>query len=95
MISFPYEVSSPPAPRGTFTITVRVPVPKDVPPNEVVTYIRSAAIKSDVASTWVAVKAPNCGLEVYGGPRPILNDPKDRSSGVLAYEQDFRLCPRI
>ena len=95
MISFPYEVSSPDSPRGTFTITVRVPVPKDAPPNEVVSYIRSAALKSDVSSGWIAKNAPNHGLAVSGGPRPILADPKDRSSAILAYEQEFRLCPRI
>jgi hypothetical protein len=95
MISFPYTVDAPKNPRGTFVATVRIAVPEAVPPAEVVTYIRSAALKSDLASEWISKNAPNCGLEVYGGPRPILKDQKDRSSGVLAYEQDFRLCPRI
>jgi hypothetical protein len=92
MRSFQYDIIAPEAPTGTFLITARVAIPKDVPPNEVINFIRSNALKTDIHANWMRQNAPSHGMEVRGGPRPVLKDPKDRTSPILAYEQDFRIC---
>ena len=59
---------------------------------DVLNYLRSAEAKNDFFTTWMAKNAPGFGVEVRGGPHPIFENPKDRASRVVAYEQEFRLC---
>lgn len=33
------------------------------------------------------------GMSPYGGPRPVFEKPDDRTSPVVAYEQDFNFVP--
>ncbi len=95
MIEFPYEVVCPEKPSGAFVITVKMPIPEKASASDVINYIRSLAVKHDLNDTWVKKNAPNHGMEVRGGPRPVLKTAEDRTSAIIAYEQDFRLCPRI
>ena len=98
MPSFPYTVNAPTQPQGTFNIVVRVDIPKDTPPAEVLTYLRSFQLKQDLANTWIRQNAPNHGLEVRGGPRPVMDDPqnpRNLNAKLIAYEQEYRLCPRV
>lgn len=95
MITFPYEVIAPENPSGAFDVTIRMPIPEKASPADVVNYIRSLGVKHDLNDTWVKKHAPNHGMQVIGGPRPVLQDPQDRGSKLVAYEQDYRLCPRI
>ena len=95
MISFDYTVKAPPKPSGAYVVTVHMPIPEKASPSDVINYIRSIGLKHDLNDSWVKVNAPNHGMEVVGGPRPVLQDPSDRTSKLTAYEQDFRLCPRV
>lgn len=95
MRTFPFEISVPENPAGAFSLTVRVKIPEDATASEVITYIRSHAMKQDLANGWIRQNAANHGLEVRGGPRPITEDPQNLSSKLLAYEQEFRLCPKV
>lgn len=98
---FAFEVHAPSAGReGTFTATLRIPVTPGAggaPGNEsqVLHYIRSIQLKNDFMNGWCKDNAPNYGLEIRGGPRPVFVDPNNRTSGVTAYEQDFRLTRPI
>lgn len=95
MKTFSYEVISPEKLESTFILTVRVPVkePKDQSP--ILSFIRSQTLKEDVQRSWISKNAPNYGMEVRGGPRPVFHTPGDRNSAVLAYEVDFRLSQRL
>lgn len=95
MQTFPFEVQSQPTAQGAFTVTISVKVPENATPVDVINYIRSLQIKQDLQGQWMRTNAPNHGLEVRGGPRPVMEVPGDLTSKVVAYEQDFRLCPRV
>lgn len=95
MRTYPFEIAVPANTSGPFNLTVKVPIPEDSTPAEVITYIRSFALKQDLANGWIKTNAPGYGLEVRGGPRPVTLDDKDLNSKLLAYEQEFRLCPRV
>ena len=95
MLTFNYEVIAPEKPSGAFVITVKMPIPEKANPSDVINYIRSLAVKHDLNDTWVKKNAPNHGMEVRGGPRPVLENAADRTSRIVAYEQDFKLCPRV
>jgi len=95
MLSFPYEVNAPEKPVGTFVVTIKMPIPEKALPSDVINYIRSPGVKNDLNDTWVKKNAPNHGMEVRGGPRPVLENAADRTSRIVAYEQDFKLCPRV
>lgn len=89
---FDFEVKAPDAGReGRFVATVRVPLKEGTSANQVLHYIRSIQLKNDFMNGWVTKNAPNYGIEILGGPRPVFNEPGNRESGVAAYDQDFRL----
>ena len=98
---FPFEVHAPAAGReGTFTATLRIPVQpgeagRPGNENQILHYIRSIQLKNDFMNGWCKDNAPNYGLEIRGGPRPVFKVAEDRTSGVVAYEQDFRLTRPI
>lgn len=96
IVQFPFKVF---APAGTslpkFTAVVRVPVEDEADSAAILSYIRSAQLKSDFMNGWARQNAPSYGISVTGGPRPVFNDPEDRSSGVEAYEQEFRLTRTV
>lgn len=93
---YEFEVIAPGEGRqATFNATVRIKVEKETEQSDVLHYIRSIQMKNDFQNGWMKDHAPNHGLEIRGGPRPIFADDSDRTSGVVAYEQDFRLSPRI
>lgn len=99
MKTFPFTVIHPANEHGVtprvFNIKIRIDVTPDTNPQEVLQYIRSFAIKQELERGWMAKHAPNYGLEIRGGPVPITQDPKNLSSPVVAYEQEFRLCQRL
>ena len=70
---------------------VRVEMKDGMKAVDVLNYLRSAEAKNDFFTSWMAKNAPGFGVEVRGGPHPIFEDPRDRSSRVVAYEQEFRL----
>lgn len=93
---FPYEILSPEKPEGTsYIITIKVPVTKAADQAAALQFIRSQAIKDEVYRTWMSKHAPNYGMEVRGGPRPVFEKPSDRSSPVVAYEVDYRISQRM
>jgi len=98
MQPFPFSISAPEATTGTFNIVVRVNIPDKAAPADVISYLRSFQLKQDLAAGWIRQHAPNHGLEVRGGPRPVMDDPqnpRNLNAKLIAYEQEFRLCPRV
>jgi hypothetical protein len=96
--NFPYTVSAPESPAGSFNIVVRVEVPDGTKPAEVMHFLRSFQLKTDLANGWIRQNAPNHGLEVRGGPRPVMDDPanpRNLNAKLIAYEQEYRLCQRV
>lgn len=83
--------------QASFLITVRVEVPdKDQKHcSAILHYIRNAQIKDDLMNSWVRQNAAGYGMEVKGGPRPVFEREVDRSSPVVAYEQDYKLTRPI
>lgn len=74
------------------TATIRVEIKDGIKPADVLNYLRSAEAKNDFFNTWMTKHTPGFGVEVRGGPHPVFEIPGDRSSKVLYYEQEFRLC---
>jgi hypothetical protein len=96
--SFPYSVIAPENPSGSFNIVVRASVPEGANPAEVLSFLRSFQLKQDLSNGWIRQHAPNHGLEVRGGPRPVMDDPanpRNLNAKLIAYEQEFRLCHRV
>lgn len=96
MKTFKFDVSTE-RPEGShvFNATVKIDVEEGRNPSDILQYLRSTTMKNDFMNNWVATNAPGYGIEVRGGPRPVYSDPKNRESGVCAYEQDFRLTRPI
>lgn len=95
MSQFPFHVDCPETEGHTRTLTVTVDVTDQQPASKVMHYLRSVQLKNDIINQWVAKNAPGYGMEIRGGPRPVFADPKDRSSEVLGYAQEFRLTRPI
>jgi hypothetical protein len=93
--TFPFEVIVPNKGDGTFVATVRIALSDDRQAVDILQYIRGLQIKNDLMNNWARTNAPNYGLEVRGGPRPVFKDPADRTSPVTAYEQDFRFTRNL
>jgi len=92
----PFEVFAPEGELGhSFVVTVRVGVAAKGGEPGVLQYIRSMQLKNDLMNTWVKKFAPGFGMEVRSGPRPVMEKPGDRTSRILAYEQDFRLTKPV
>ncbi len=83
--------------QASFMITVRIEVPdkKQSECTRVLHYIRNAQIKDDLMNSWIRENAAGYGMEIKGGPRPVFENEADRSSPVVAYEQDFKLTRPI
>ena len=81
--------------KSAFNATLSIKVAKPTDASGILHYLRGVQIKNDFVNNWVRKNAPDCGMEIRGGPRPVFQDPADRASPVIAYEQDFRLTPRI
>lgn len=79
----------------TFIATVNVPVEKPEDAAGILGYTRSIQLKNDIVHGWGRKNAPDYGMSTKGGPRPVFQDPKDRTSKVLAYEVDFQFTKRI
>jgi len=93
---FPFEVSAPEMNnQGTFMATVTIPIEEGAEQGRVLQYIRGIQLKNDFTNTWVRDNAPGYGLEIKGGPRPVHEVPGDRTSPVLAYQQDYRLSRHV
>jgi hypothetical protein len=96
--AFPFNVILPKsgtAGKNSFVVTVQVPIQSEDTRPAILSYLRSIQVKQDLMAGWVRQHASDCGMEVVGGPRPLFEVEEDRSSRVLAYEQDFRLTRRI
>jgi len=92
---FSFTVRAPELGRqGTFTATVTVEVTPQTA-RAALHYIRSLQLKSDFMNGWVKDNAPTYGIEIRGGPRPVFETAGDRSTPVVAYEQDFRLTRAV
>jgi hypothetical protein len=94
---FPLRVINPEFSQGQ-RVTLKVAV--DVPENEkdgklvdILNYMKSMQMKIDFINGWVVKNAPGYSVELVAGPRPVLERPGDRTSKVLAYEQEIRLNP--
>lgn len=95
---FPFKVIPPENPVGSFNIVVRVEVGEEAKAADVLHFLRSFQLKTDLANGWIRENAPNHGLEVRGGPRPVMDDPtnpRNLNAKLLAYEQEYRLCQRV
>lgn len=91
----PFEILAPEGELNhTFVITARIPVTPGQE-SEVLNYIRGMQMKNDITNTWIKKFAPGYGMEVRSGPRPVMEKKDDRTSKILAYEQDFRLTRPI
>lgn len=92
---FPFKVRAPDeGVEGNFNATVVIETTPETLSN-VLHYIRSVQIKNDFMNQWVKKNAPGHGLSLHGGPRPVFQEPGDRTTPVVAYEQDFRLSRPI
>ena len=80
---------------GSVIVTMRVEVTPEHKPADVLGFLRSRLAKEAVRDDWVRKNAPNYGMSVHGGPRPVMSNPDDRSSTILAYEQDFKIVRPI
>lgn len=74
---------------------VRVPVSEQHPQTTILGYLRSGTFKQDFVEGFVDVEMPGCGIEMRGGPRPVMKIEGDRTSPVIAYEQDVRITKGI
>lgn len=92
---YKFTVSAPQVRDNRFNATVKIEVPDDKEASKILHYIRSIHLKEDFMNGWVRTNAPGYGINVKGGPRPVFKQPDDRSSGVVAYEQDFQLSRSI
>jgi hypothetical protein len=91
LTQFPFDVRADDGTASpTFNATVRISASEDNA-GEVMKYMRSHLLRQDFASAWAAKHAPGCGIAVYGGVRPVFKVLNDRQSGLVGYEQDFRL----
>lgn len=88
---YDFEVHAPDSREGTFNATVRIPIKEPKEQSGVLHYLRSVQLRKDFMNGWLREKAPGYGVSVHGGPRPVFSVPDDRASGVVAYEQTFRL----
>jgi len=95
MTSLPFTVQPGTRSGGAINITVRIDCDAKTKATDILHYLRSIGMKQDLQSGWCQDNYPGYGMAVHGGPRPVFKDPKDRGSGVLAYEQDFRLTKPI
>jgi len=95
MKQFPYEILVPEKLDASFILTARIKLENQAEAGEILSYLRSQALKEDIHRSWMIKNASNHGMEVKGGPRPIFKVSGDRESGVTAYECDFRIAQRI
>jgi hypothetical protein len=95
MKQFPYSILVPEKLDASFILTVRIKLENQAEAGDILSYLRSQALKDDIHRSWMIKNASNSGMEVKGGPRPIFKIENDRDSGVVAYECDFRITQRI
>lgn len=95
MKTFLYEILVPEKLDASFILTARIKLENQADAGDILSYLRSQALKEDIHRAWMVKNAANYGMEVKGGPRPIFKVAGDRDSGVVAYECDFRLAQRI
>ena len=92
---YPFTVKAPNAEdANSFTATVVVEATPDTM-SGVLHYIRSIQLKNDFTNGCLKKNAPGYGISLSGGPRHVFETPGDRSTPVVAYEQDFRLSRPI
>lgn len=95
MSQYPFHVQTSEAGGHTRHVTVTIDVNDEQPAQKVLGYLRSIQLKNDFMNSWVAENASGYGLEIRNGPRPVFEDPNDRTSPVVAYAQDFRLTRSV
>lgn len=86
----PFEVHAGDTSSPTFNVVVHIEADEKTA-NDVMKYMRSQQLRQDFVSAWASKNAPGCGVAVYGGVRPVFKTAGDRQSGLVGYEQDFRL----
>jgi hypothetical protein len=92
----PFEVrSADPDSATSKVVIVRIAVTATHTPQVILGYLRSGSFKADLMEGFVDKEMPGCGLEFRGGPRPIMQSEGDRTSPIVAYEQDVRLTKGI
>lgn len=92
---FEFDVLATESEGHTMPIAVRIAVNEKQSASDVLKYIRSVSLKNDVMNNWVKNNAPGYGMEIREGPRPVFEEDGNRDSGVIAYEQSFRLTRPI
>ncbi len=93
---FEFDVITPAVEQSqTFIATVRIKLNAPSEATRILSYLRSGQMKHDLLNTWGREKAPGYGLSTKGGPRPVHEQPTDRSSPVQAYELDFQFTKSI
>jgi hypothetical protein len=78
-----------------FVATVRIRLKQQSDAPKILTYLRSIEVKNDLINGWAREHAPEYGMAVKGGPRPVFTEARNRETPVIAYEVDFEFTKRI